>query len=416
MLSELRAALATTYSNALDSNTDQAPSTSLMKGFPPAVAQRVTGQNFMASPYNRWAFRNMARIRPTITVACGTSTPSVFGEERADLNEVQFESASGHKVRVIDHLKASSTDGFLVIKNGAIVSEQYFDGHSADQRHIMFSVTKSLVGIAAEQSLLDITLDAEALASHYVPELQGSAFGQATVRQLLDMAVGIDYVEAYDDPNSGSSQYGYACGLMMPPANVQAHPSLYQFLPSLKQAGTHGGFFHYVTATTEVLAWVMERASGTSCAQALQCIWASLGCERDAYFIADPWGRSVAGAGFNATLRDMGRFGQLLLSKGCHNGEQLIAAAAIESVLKGSDPDIYAKNEVFSLWTPGASYKSQWYVYNDEALMAAGIHGQMLYVDFVNNTVIVKQSSLPDAVTLLDLDTVRMVKALAREI
>ena len=48
--------------------------------------------------------------------------------------------------------------------------------------------------------------------------------------------------------------------------------------------------------------------------------------------------------------------------------------------------------------------------------MAAGIHGQMLYVDFVNNTVIVKQSSLPDAVTLLDLDTVRMVKALAREI
>lgn len=69
------------------------------------------------------------------------------------------------------------------------------------------------------------------------------------------------------------------------------------YKPSLKQRGGHGGFFHYVTAVTEALAWVMERASGKACDQLLQDIWGQLGYERDDYFMADPWGRSGAGAG-----------------------------------------------------------------------------------------------------------------------
>lgn len=390
------------------------PNLSLMQGFPPAPAERVTWNNFMRPPYNRWAFHNLGRIRPTISVERGTGVPAPLDGSTPRLESFEFVGAHGEPVSLTAHLQASATDGWLVMKDGAVVQERYFNGHEPLKRHIMFSVTKSLVGMLAEGLVHSSLLDEQALASDYVAELAGSAFGDATVRQLLDMAVAIDYQEAYDDPTSGSSQFGYACGLTLPPPQVTAtYASLYEYLPATRKKGEHGGFFHYVTATTEALAWVMERASGRSCAQQLAGIWQGLGCERDGFFVADPWGRNVAGAGFNATLRDMARYGAMLLAGGTANGRQLLPEAVIQRVLAGGDPTVYAANEAFCAWSPGATYRSQWYVYPNEALLAVGIHGQYLYADFQRQVVIVKQSSLPVAESVLDVDTLRLIRALA---
>ncbi|MCW2290770.1 CubicO group peptidase (beta-lactamase class C family) [Pseudomonas sp. BIGb0408] len=390
----------------------------LMQGFPAAPQARVTWKNWMFPPFNRWGFRNLARLRPTIDVAAGSGPASQLPQAPVALEGLAFTSVCGVSVNVIEHLLASKTDGFLVMHNGAVVYERYFNGQGADDRHIMFSVTKSLIGVLGEQLVQQGLLDPDAQAQDYVPELRGGAFADATVRQLFDMAVGIAYSEVYDDPSSESSQYGYACGFQPAPAEYAQFQSLYQYLPSLQKRGEHGGFFHYVTATTEALAWVMERASGVACDRQLQAIWAQLGCERDGYFMADPWGRAVAGAGFSATLRDMARFGLLLANEGVVDGRQLIAAEAIKAIAEGGDREIYAGNKEFSKWTPGASYRSQWYVFNDHgrALMAGGIHGQYLFVDLAAQVVIVKQSSLPEAVTDLDADSVRMLRAIAAEL
>ncbi|MBD9578382.1 serine hydrolase [Pseudomonas sp. PDM23] len=407
MTAELDQALASAYAAA-----DPAQPT-LMQGFPPAPEQLVTWHNFMRPPYNRWAFHNLGRIRPSVSVERGDQAPSALQRGAVRLDDFHFEGASGRRVSLEEHLQATCTDGWLVMKDGEVVQERYFNGHEAHKRHIMFSVTKSLVGLLAQELVEDGRLDDRRLALDYVPELRGSAFGDATVRQLLDMAVAIDYQEVYDDPASGSSQFGYACGLTPPPLGVQAFGSLYEYLPATRKSGEHGGFFHYVTATTEALAWVMERANGSSCAEQLRDVWQGLGCERDGFFVADPWGRNVAGAGFNATLRDMARYGEMVLRGGRANGRQLLSGKAIEAVLAGGDPAIYAANEVFSQWSPGATYKSQWYVYPGEALLAVGIHGQSLYIDFERQVVIVKQSSLPEAESVLDLDSLRLIRALA---
>jgi len=387
----------------------------LMQGFPADLQHRVTWANWMRPPFNRWGFRNLARLRPSIDVQAGNAQPSPLGAAPQAIDAWNFQSFCGLSVSVAQHLQASKTDAFLVLHKGRVVFERYFNGQQPSDRHIMFSVTKSLIGALGEHLVSSGILDPQALASAYVPELAGSAFADATVRQLFDMAVGIAYSEVYDDPASESSQYGYACGFQPAPTDFDQYASLYQYVPSLQKRGEHGGFFHYVTATTEALAWVMERACGVSCAELLESVWSELGCERDGFFMADPWGRSVAGAGFSATLRDMARFGQLLLNRGQHNGQQLLARDAIERILGGADPAIYAANDDFSSWTPGASYRSQWYVFNDEsqAMMAGGIHGQYLFVDIPSQTVIVKQSSLPEAVTELDADTVRMMRAIA---
>ncbi|MFK0033699.1 serine hydrolase domain-containing protein [Pseudomonas monteilii] len=384
----------------------------LMVGFPPAEDTRVTQANWMFPPFNVWGFRNVARLRPTLEVARGAVSVTSFSERAAALGELTFDSICGQNVSIADHLRATHTDGLIVVQGDDICFEYYANSHSANDRHAMFSVTKSLIGLLAEELISEGTLDISAQTASFIPELAGSAFGDATVAQLLDMAVGVRFSEVYDDPMSESSQYGRACGIYAPVEGAVSHQSLYQFLPSLVQERPHGGFFHYVTATTEVLAWVLERVSGQSCATRLERIWSVIGCQRDGYFIADAWGRNVAGAGFNATLRDMARLGRLIAAGGRHAGKQLVAANAIERILAGSSPEYLGANPGFAKWTPGASYKSQWYVFNDEAMMAGGVHGQYLFVHPQSSTVIVKQSSLPEAVTALDQDSVRMFRAI----
>lgn len=387
----------------------------LMQGFPPAPELRVTWDNWMRLPYSRWGFRHLGQLRPGIEVPAGRTAVRELPEAPIELDELSFTSNCGREVKVAEALCATNTDAFVVLKGGKLVYERYFAGQQADDRHIMFSVTKSLIGTLAEQLIGDDQLDPQARADRYVPEFAGSAFADATVRELMDMAVGIEYSEQYDDPASESSQYGYACGFQPAPSAYSRYRSLYEYLPTLRKRGEHGGLFHYVTACTEALAWVMERASGRSCADMLTGIWSRMGAEHSGYFLADPWGRSVCGAGFNATARDMARFGLLIAEGGNFNGEQLIGADTIARIAGGSDPAIYAQDEDFHSWVPGASYKSQWYVSNhdSQSIMAGGIHGQYLFIDFAAQVVIVKQSTLPDAVGLLDADSVRLLKAIA---
>ncbi len=110
----------------------------------------------------------------------------------------------------------------------------------------------------------------------------------------------------------------------------------------------------------------------------------------------------------------MARFGQMLLNGGRAHGRQVIAESVVQTIAEGSDPSIFAANVSSAKWAPGASYKSQWYVFLQptRAIMAVGVHGQYLYVDFDARLVAVKQSSLPVAESPIDIDTVRLLRAL----
>lgn len=389
----------------------------LMQGFPAPCDQRVTWENWIHAPFNRWGFQHLAELRPSLVVYGGAGAASPLQAAPMDLDSFRFESISGAEQTLGEHLAAGFTDAFLVLQAGKVVYERYWNGQTPATRHIMFSVTKSFIGLMAETLIHRGILDATAPVLRYVPELAGSAFADATIRHVLDMAVGIDYVEQYDDPDSSSSHYGYASALLPAPGGVSKFASLYEYLPSLKKRGAHGGLFHYVTAVTEVLGWAMERATGKSSDVLLEeMLWSQIGAERDAYFVADPWGRPITGGGFNATLRDLARFGRLVLQEGKVDGREVIPAAAIRGIAAGNDPAVFAQDPEFAAWAPGASYRSQWYVFNDAgpAMMACGIHGQYIFIDFSADLVVVKQSSLPMAETAMGTDTVRVLRALAR--
>jgi CubicO group peptidase (beta-lactamase class C family) len=389
----------------------------LMQGMPPLPEKRVTWANWIAAPYNRWGFQHVGQIRPALTVAAGPGAVQPLPASPAALEEFRFDSVSGSEQTLRDHLAGSYTDAFLVMQGGRVVYENYWNGQNPATRHIMFSVTKSVIGLVAEVLIHNGVFDETARVDRYLPELAGSAFADATIRQVLDMAVGIDYVEQYDDPESSSSHYGYASALLPAPGGTSRYASLYEYLPSLKKRGAHGGLFHYVTAVTEVLGWAMERASGKPSEVLVEeMLWSKLGMERDAYFAADPWGRAIAGAGFNATLRDMARFCRMIARNGTINGVEIVPAPVIAGIAAGGDAAAFARDPEFAAWAPGASYRSQWYVFRDPdpAIMACGIHGQYLFIDFAADLVVVKQSSMPTAETPLGADTVRLLRALAR--
>jgi CubicO group peptidase (beta-lactamase class C family) len=175
---------------------------------------------------------------------------------------------------------------------------------------------------------------------------------------------------------------------------------LYEYLLTLRKRGAHGVEFAYKTVNTEVLCWIMTRATGIRFADMLsERIWSRIGCEEDGYLVVDPIGVAMGGAGLSATLRDMARFGELLRCEGALRARQVIPAAVIADITRGSDPAKFAKAGYTLL--RGYSYRNMWWVsHNDLGVYEGrGIHGQRLYIAPKAEVVIARFASHPVAIS-----------------
>ncbi len=131
---------------------------------------------------------------------------------------------------------ANYTDGIVVLHRGRVVYERYAGALAPERQHIAFSVTKSFVATLAGILIADGTLDDRATVASYVPELQQSGFGDATVRQLLDMTTGLDYSEDYADDDSPVWNLGRAVGFLPAPPDYRKPATTYAYLASLGKA------------------------------------------------------------------------------------------------------------------------------------------------------------------------------------
>ena len=369
----------------------------LMEGFPPPPAAQVTAANWIDPPYNQWAFQHLESLLPTVTVDRGTGTATPLPTADADLATFTFTDFSGERRDLDRFLSDQHIDALLIWHGGALLAEHYRNGQTPRSRHIMFSVTKSFTGLIAEMLIEDGTLDAARPVTDYVPELAGSAYGDATVRHVLDMEVGVDFTEIYDDPESEIARFAFAAGMRPAPTGFAGPLSLYAYLPTLKKHGEHGQDFHYVTANSEVLGWVLERASGTPFGALFEArLFQPVGPERDAFILADPHGKAVSGGGLAITARDALRLTAMLAAGGRSGGRQVVPKAVIDRIAAGGTPRP-------SLWGnedggQDHSYRSQWYIHHPSGTYsAAGIHGQNLYVDPASGLAVVIQSSYPEA-------------------
>lgn len=371
-----------------------------MVGSPPPADKVIrfadgSGYKF---PQTRWSFSNFRQLMPTTQVSRGTGAPLPLPRAlRGDLDAVSFVPLGKDTPMTWGQaFDANYTDGIVVLHKGRIVYERYAGALRPEGQHIAMSVTKSFFGTLGAMLVAEGKLDENAPVTRYVPELKDSAFGDATIRQVLDMRTGLKYSENYLDPNAEVWQHTRAGGVLPRPPGYQGPQTFYEFLQTVKKEGEHGGQFAYKTVNSDALGWVIRRATGQSIGQLLsERIWSRLGMEQDAYFTVDSVGNEFAGGGLNAGLRDMARFGEMMRNHGKFNGQQIIPAAVVQDIAKGGDKTAFPQASFPTL--PGWSYRNMWWVSNNEhgAYSARGIHGQAIYIDPKAEMVIARFASHP---------------------
>lgn len=258
------------------------------------------------------------------------------------------------------------------------------------------SVTKSFFGLIGQMLVAEDTLDEKSPVAQYVPELQGSAFGDATIRQVLDMRTGLKYSENYADPKAEVWDHARAGNVLPRPPGYQGPQTFYEFLQTVKKEGEHGGAVAYKTVNSDALGWIIRRVTGKSIGENLsERIWSRLGMEQDAYFAVDSVGNEFAGGGLNTGLRDLARFGEMMRNEGRFNGQQIVPKAVVDDIRFNGDKAAFPQATYPTL--PGWSYRNMWWVSNNEhgAYAARGIHGQTVYIDPQAEMVVARYASFP---------------------
>jgi len=377
---------------------------------PGRVPSGVTLDNWQESPHLHWSFQHIADLFPTQTISRGAGPVGDLPWASSSIGDVVVADPAedhhwhwvwpkhGHAQRTVADVMASTgTDGWAVWHAGSLLAEEYLAGMEPWTPHILMSVSKSLVGSVAGSLAAAGVLDLDAPLSTYVPALDRSGYAGATVRHLLDMRSGIKFSEVYLDEDAEVRVIEEAIG-WAPRRHPDVPTTMYDYLLTLEAKGPHGGPFDYRSCETDVLGWVLEGASGIRMSDLMsELLWSRIGAEWDANIGVDSAGAGMFDGGISTALRDLLRFGVLLVREGTSlTGSQVLPAAWVADCYAGG-PDsreAFAASDSAALM-PGGMYRNQFWAPSPDpdVLVALGIHGQMVYLNRRTQVVGAKLSS-----------------------
>jgi len=296
-------------------------------------------------------------------------------------------------------------NGLIVIHKGQIVHESYRNGLSRELRHILMSTSKSHIGMLAQIALQKGLFKEDDLASKYVPELRDKeAWKDLTVRHVWDMRDGTKFEENYEDNNSDVRIQDRAIGWR--PNGKKDPQGMRDFIKTSENLGKRvhpvGKVFNYASVQTDILALIIQEASGKPLAEFFEEeFWSKLGAEHDTGFGTDGHGQPIAQGAISMTLPDFARVALLVLNKGkTHADEQIIDEAFFDDLvtpnqmLQDAFPPQYK-----ALISPTGNYRSQFWVLDAEKkqFMMVGVYGQIAYFDYANDFSFVAFGSYPIA-------------------
>lgn len=348
--------------------------------------------NWRTAPFNQWAFHNVRSIIDVAEIASSPDNALALPEASRALENFALRLPNGSSLNLEGFLRATATDGVVILRNGSVAFEFYANGTTKATPHILMSATKSVTALVTGILHHKGVLNVDAPVSDYVPEIAATAYRGATIRHLLDMRTGV----VLDD----EQQNAYAAASGWDPVAAGDTPNFHDFYANLTAAAArHGGPFAYVSANTDLLGWVIERAAKRSFAElAGDLLWKPMGAEGEAYITVDHKGAPRCTGGLCATVRDFARLGQLVLMEGRRGSHQLVPEGWIDDMAENGDAEAWRTGQWagnFASISKNMRYRSGWYVIDDtpQILFAMGIHGQNLFVDRANRMVIAKVSS-----------------------
>lgn len=289
-----------------------------------------------------WMHRNVHQLFPTVNVYRA-------GEVR-DLTAAPDPRIAGYEVDTpegtmsLDEMLVndqSTVMGLVILHEGKIVYERY-PRMQPYEKPIYWSVAKvlpsTLIRFFEERGRVDVAKPIE----FYIPELVDSAIAGISVRNILDMATGLDCQDEYDDRQSCYYQYSMAIGDGFREGDAPDNP--YDYMKTL-QASRHaepGQQFSYSGMNTFLLAWLVEKITGEPFQDTVSReIWQHIGAEADASFLAYRYGIPLSHGGFLSSMRDMARFGLLFTpSYSVVSRAKLISEEHIELLLNGANPNL----------------------------------------------------------------------------
>ena len=315
----------------------------------------------------------------------------------ADGEQVRLPDLQGQSFDTV--MERNGTVALVILKHGKVVLERYYNGHQRDSLVTSFSVAKSvvsaLVGIAVRDGHIASIDDP---ITRYLPELAPTdqRFTRITIRNLLEMRSGIRFDEGYLSPWADASRFYLTPNL---PAKIKG----------LKIEGAPGQRYHYSSGDTQLLGAIVQRATGTALPRYLQDkIWQPMGAAYDASWSIDSPQSQMPKAFccINARALDLARFGQLFLSAGSLNGQQIVPAEWVKQSTQvrehaGSTPGSrwnveapHTRAASFYTWqwrrAPVADAASELGVKPGQDFYAEGHHGQFIYVAPAEDIVIVR--------------------------
>jgi len=349
--------------------------------------------------YLAWSMQNIASFLPVHPIARGARC-TAFGALPEDLSALAVQPPWTGEARTFEEVMSSTnTDGYIVTRDGAIVSEFYSEPFSPQSVHLLMSVSKSLT--TATAGILEGTgeLDPSFLVTDYVPALAGSGYVGASVQHLMDMRTGIHFSEDYLDDAAEVRLLEEAID-WAPRRHEGVAPTLLGFLASLRADGPHGGRFDYKSCETDALGFVLEGATGINAADVMATrLWQPMGAEFDAHVGVDRVGAPMLDGGVSATLRDLARFGSLFLRDGyALDGVPVLPSWWVADTTMGAfDSRAAFANAAEPTLMDGGMYRNGFWFprAGSDVFLALGIHGQMIYINRAARVVAAKVSTWP---------------------
>jgi len=352
--------------------------------------------NWKDFPYSSHTFQNVGQLIPEHLIEGVTGFDPVTQIDPSCIAREYM--ISGRLQSGTEFLRESYTDALLISKGGTIIADYYSNGMELHSPHLTFSVSKSITGIIAGIVMKRYGIDAETKISTIIDGTSGGAYADATIRNLLDMNVSLDFDESYASKEGVYARYRQAMLWMSrSESSIHSGEDLEKFVLSLPKAEVEHGFrFSYKSPNADLLGLIAQKVSGRPLAQLIsEELWKPLGCGNATITIDEKELARTAG-GLSCSIYDLGLVGELVRNRGTHKGANLLDPLWVADTFTNGDQLAWQRGEFFSSF-PKGNYRNLWYSISPGELCAIGIHGQWIYINTAKEIVISKFSCQPMA-------------------
>ena len=354
--------------------------------------------NWRLPPFNREAFSKVREIMPTASINWKKGSAAQDSESKNKKLTVKLKE--NEETGLDGFLNQTTVDALQVSHRGKIVYKWHSPYCSSSSPHIIFSVSKSLTALLIGCIIDEGLVTEETLVSQIIPEAKGSAFENASVRNLLDMSVSSNFIEDYEATSGIFLDYRQSTGWNPQDTDDTSH--LKSFLLSLKKnTHRHGEKFEYHSTNTDMLGIIIEKCTGKKYAHYFyEKLMKPLGAKDDAYVTLDRMGTSRAAGGICISASDIMSICEMVRTFGKNDqGAQVFPENWIKDILNSETDKRFNLDGHYDIFPEGL-YRSKWYrpYTSQNIIFGLGIHGQWIWIDFDKELSIVCLSSEPNPI------------------